>query len=164
MIPYRVSGSRREEIRSYAERVKDRERLKSALLSTVPVKGPSLTPLESARNKKAELSRLAAMEETRIQQAKAFEEKLKEIEQKKERRKQAMKVIRNGDPPLRREILLRDRLTCQVCGRMGWDLDPDGNPWHIHHVKPLSKGGKDDLENLVLACQHCNLKLGNHEE
>lgn len=29
--------------------------------------------------------------------------------------------------------------------------------WHIEHVVPLSRGGSDGPENLVLACERCNL-------
>jgi hypothetical protein len=33
-------------------------------------------------------------------------------------------------------------------------------PWnfHVDHFMPRSKGGEDDLENLVPACQSCNLE------
>lgn len=33
----------------------------------------------------------------------------------------------------------------------------------IDHVKPLSKGGTWDLENLKLACRRCNVVKGNRE-
>lgn len=29
-------------------------------------------------------------------------------------------------------------------------------PFSIEHVRPLSKGGSNQLSNLALACQHCN--------
>lgn len=30
---------------------------------------------------------------------------------------------------------------------------------HIHHVLPLSRGGKNELANLEIVCQICHLKL-----
>lgn len=32
--------------------------------------------------------------------------------------------------------------------------------WHVEHVIPLSRGGSDGPENLVLACERCNLNKG----
>lgn len=33
--------------------------------------------------------------------------------------------------------------------------------WHIEHKQPKSKGGTNDIENLVPACKSCNLKKHN---
>lgn len=65
----------------------------------------------------------------------------------------------------RYEIIRRCRETCHYCGRSGdARYGPDCWPWHIDHVRPVSKGGKTTLDNLTLACRHCNLsknaKLG----
>lgn len=49
----------------------------------------------------------------------------------------------------RREIFLRDKYTCQYCGREGRDLT-------IDHVFPRHRGGKHIWENLVSACKGCN--------
>jgi len=35
---------------------------------------------------------------------------------------------------------------------------PDGRSWHIDHVYPVSLGGDDNEDNLVLACATCNLQ------
>jgi len=43
---------------------------------------------------------------------------------------------------------------CQYC-RMHESLQ--GATFHLEHVIPLCKGGRSDLENLVLACPGCNL-------
>ena len=40
---------------------------------------------------------------------------------------------------------------CYYCGH---NL---GKPYHVDHVIPLSRGGSNAPENLVLACPHCNL-------
>lgn len=53
----------------------------------------------------------------------------------------------------RRNIMKRDRFICQYCGsKAGLTLD---------HVMPKSRGGVDSWENLVTACNHCNVKKGN---
>jgi len=53
----------------------------------------------------------------------------------------------------RRNIMKRDHSVCQYCGSKS-DLTLD-------HVLPKSRGGKDTWENLVTACNKCNVKKGN---
>lgn len=53
----------------------------------------------------------------------------------------------------RKNILRRDRFTCQYCGARD-DLTVD-------HVLPKSRGGQDTWENLVAACTLCNNRKGN---
>src|SRR5438105_2885390 len=50
----------------------------------------------------------------------------------------------------------RDRRRCWYCGL---DTLVDG-PTHDHPT-PLSRGGSDVFDNLVLACKHCNSEKGN---
>jgi len=56
----------------------------------------------------------------------------------------------------RKNILLRDRNTCQYCGAVlpSSDLTLD-------HVLPRSRGGSSTLENLVACCLPCNRRKGN---
>lgn len=49
----------------------------------------------------------------------------------------------------RRELFLRDRYTCQYCGRVSRELT-------IDHVVPRLRGGRHVWENLVSACKACN--------
>jgi len=49
----------------------------------------------------------------------------------------------------RRDVFLRDRYTCQYCGRQTRDLTLD-------HVVPRHRGGAHDWENVVAACRSCN--------
>lgn len=49
----------------------------------------------------------------------------------------------------RREILIRDRHTCQYCGKETRELTLD-------HVIPRHLGGKHDWDNVVSACKACN--------
>jgi len=53
----------------------------------------------------------------------------------------------------RRNIMKRDNSTCQYCGSRS-DLTLD-------HVMPRSRNGRDTWENLVTACNSCNVKKGN---
>ncbi len=51
----------------------------------------------------------------------------------------------------RATLFLRDEFTCQYCGYKGKDLTFD-------HVVPKSRGGKTRWDNVVAACQSCNLR------
>ena len=56
---------------------------------------------------------------------------------------------------IRCEILRRDNYACIDCAA---SPRKDRNvSLHIHHVKPVSKGGKSLIENLVTNCSSCNL-------
>jgi hypothetical protein len=50
---------------------------------------------------------------------------------------------------LRKEIFKRDNYTCQYCNKVGGILECD-------HVIPYSKGGSNDITNLITACRKCN--------
>jgi CRISPR/Cas system Type II protein with McrA/HNH and RuvC-like nuclease domain len=52
---------------------------------------------------------------------------------------------------IRFEALKRDGFTCQYCGAKAPEVRIE-----IDHIVPVSKGGKDDLENLVTCCYNCN--------
>ena len=60
-------------------------------------------------------------------------------------------------------------LTAQVIERDGWicaycDCDLENAPdirHAIDHVMPLSRGGTNDLDNLVMSCQPCNSSKGD---
>jgi 5-methylcytosine-specific restriction endonuclease McrA len=57
----------------------------------------------------------------------------------------------------RKNILLRDRNSCQYCGV----VLPAGE-LTLDHVVPRSRGGLSTWENLVACCHACNRKKGNH--
>ena len=50
---------------------------------------------------------------------------------------------------LRKEIFKRDNYTCQYCNKVGGILECD-------HIIPYSKGGSNDITNLITACRKCN--------
>ena len=56
----------------------------------------------------------------------------------------------------RKNILLRDRYTCQFCGR----VLPAGE-LTLDHVIPRSRGGHTDWDNLVACCHKCNNMKGD---
>jgi 5-methylcytosine-specific restriction endonuclease McrA len=53
----------------------------------------------------------------------------------------------------RREVLRRDKHTCQYCGST--------KHLTLDHVIPVSKGGKDTWDNIVTACERCNNRKGD---
>ena len=58
---------------------------------------------------------------------------------------------------------LRHVTTCGYCGKTGDGTGIDGRPWHLDHVDPISRGGADNLANIVKCCAPCNLKKGNKQ-
>src|SRR5271154_2402477 len=56
----------------------------------------------------------------------------------------------------RKNILLRDRNTCQFCGK----LFPSSE-LTLDHVMPRSRGGRSSWENLVASCYRCNNTKGD---
>src|SRR5438105_1721296 len=56
----------------------------------------------------------------------------------------------------RKNILLRDRNSCQYCGT----VLPSGE-LTLDHVVPRSRGGASTWENLVTCCHPCNRRKGN---
>lgn len=58
---------------------------------------------------------------------------------------------------LRRQIMIRDDYTCQICGK----YMPDEVGLQIDHIIPVSKGGKTIPSNLQTLCSKCNGKKAN---
>ena len=53
----------------------------------------------------------------------------------------------------RKEVLRRDKHTCQYCGST--------KSLTLDHVIPTSKGGKHEWNNITTACESCNNRKGN---
>lgn len=53
-------------------------------------------------------------------------------------------------------IFARDEFRCFYCGK-----NSDDSSLHVDHIYPWSKGGADVAENLVTACERCNLSKGS---
>jgi 5-methylcytosine-specific restriction endonuclease McrA len=56
----------------------------------------------------------------------------------------------------RKNILLRDRNTCQFCGNAF-----PASELTLDHVMPRSRGGHSSWENLVACCYDCNNRKGD---
>ena len=54
-------------------------------------------------------------------------------------------------------IFQRDDFKCRICGNRA----SDGRKLVIDHWNPRSKGGKDDINNLITLCDECNLAKSN---
>lgn len=65
-----------------------------------------------------------------------------------------IKIPHKSIPLTRKNLMHRDKYTCQYCGKKGHDLT-------IDHIHPKSRGGKDEWENVVVACVRCNVGKGN---
>ncbi|YAI82775.1 MAG: HNH endonuclease [cyanobacterium endosymbiont of Rhopalodia sterrenbergii] len=70
------------------------------------------------------------------------------------RLRQYIRIPYKEIPLTRRNILERDRHTCQYCNYRGEQLTLD-------HIIPRSRGGAETWENLVAACVRCNVRKGN---
>ena len=64
-------------------------------------------------------------------------------------------VYKNRVPFSKKNVITRDKHTCQYCGvvlHSGMTID---------HIIPKSKGGKSDFKNCVASCHKCNSIKGN---
>lgn len=71
-------------------------------------------------------------------------------------------VSRSISLSTRYQVLVRDRFTCQICGR-----SPAAQPGvvlHLDHIYPWSKGGDNSSGNLRVLCFDCNLGKGDKLE
>ena len=57
---------------------------------------------------------------------------------------------------IRFEIFKRDEFTCQYCGQT-----PPGVTLEVDHIKPVSKNGSSDKNNLITSCFDCNRGKSN---
>ncbi|MDU4249043.1 HNH endonuclease [Pseudomonas sp.] len=63
-----------------------------------------------------------------------------------------MSARENIRKSVRFEVFKRDNFTCQYCGAKAPDV-----VLHVDHINPVSKGGDNEIINLVTACLPCNL-------
>lgn len=52
---------------------------------------------------------------------------------------------------VRFEVLKRDKFTCQYCGAQAPEV-----VLNVDHITPVSKGGTNDISNLITSCFDCN--------
>lgn len=53
------------------------------------------------------------------------------------------------------EVFKRDGFRCMYCG-----AHPPAVLLHVDHITPVASGGGNDIDNLVTACEPCNLGKG----
>lgn len=53
---------------------------------------------------------------------------------------------------LRKKVRELHNFTCEMCGA----TEDDGYSLEIHHITPLSQGGNNDIDNLMLLCTACH--------
>ena len=63
-------------------------------------------------------------------------------------------VYKTRVPYSKKNVIYRDKYTCQYCGIKEKKMT-------IDHVVPSSKGGKSSFENCVASCKACNSRKGN---
>ena len=68
---------------------------------------------------------------------------------------------RNWPSWLLRTLLARERGVCANCGTPFQELKTQ---LHIDHILPLNEGGCNDLVNLQLLCEPCNLRKSDNKE
>lgn len=56
---------------------------------------------------------------------------------------------------IRFEVFKRDGFFCQYCG-----AHPPISILQVDHIVPVKEGGENDLDNLITACQTCNIGKG----
>lgn len=71
-----------------------------------------------------------------------------------------IKKERNVSIKTRFNVLKRDGFKCNYCGR---NPHEDNVKLHVDHIQPLSKGGSNNIDNLVTACEECNIGKSNKE-
>jgi len=59
-------------------------------------------------------------------------------------------IYRNKVPYSKKNVLVRDRHTCQYCGSK--------NDITLDHILPSSRGGKSTFLNCVASCKTCNIE------
>jgi hypothetical protein len=56
---------------------------------------------------------------------------------------------------LRFDVFKRDQFVCQYCGS-----HPPAAVLHVDHIHPVAEGGDNSVDNLITACESCNLGKG----
>jgi len=62
-----------------------------------------------------------------------------------------MSMRKSLSKKIRFEVFKRDKFTCQYCGKTAPNVVLE-----VDHIEPVSKGGTNDLLNLIVSCFDCN--------
>jgi len=62
------------------------------------------------------------------------------------------------------QIYLREGFKCYYCGKVMCIGEPNAkNGCSVDHKKPITNGGSNSLDNIVLCCEGCNVRKGERE-
>lgn len=110
--------------------------------------------LKRVANEKHERAR---REFERMQEGKHFPLKQEKVRKKRDKKKNRTKI----PAKVEYEVYKINKGACRVCGKT---VKEDGVKIHIDHIKPVSKGGSNEVENLQLLCERHNLGKGNSDD
>lgn len=69
-------------------------------------------------------------------------------------------IVYYRDPYLKEMVKRIAKGRCQLCGNEAPFVDKNNEPYlEEHHVKQLSDGGEDKMENVVAICPNCHRKM-----
>lgn len=69
------------------------------------------------------------------------------------------------DPNVVAWVLLQASGVCEACAAPAPFLRNDGQPYlEVHHVRPLSEGGPDTVDNAIAACPNCHRRLHHSDD
>lgn len=76
------------------------------------------------------------------------------------RQHESKAVVYDRDPSISAYAKLRANGICDLCGNDAPFKDSVGRPYlEAHHIKWLSKGGADEIDNIVALCPNCHRKI-----
>jgi hypothetical protein len=90
------------------------------------------------------------------------EVKLENLEESERVRFEKNGVLKRVSIPewVRKAVMYRDRGACAICRQDISGLVSISNERHFDHIVPLALGGINDITNIQLLCDECNLKKG----
>lgn len=88
---------------------------------------------------------------------------------KADNRRKEKRLSKNGKPDhsiTLTKLYMRDLGVCQICNKIiDFDCDPNSDDYpSVDHIKPISKGGLHQWDNVQLACRGCNTAKGANED
>lgn len=118
---------------------------------------------KSEASKKDREQKKFLIEQKKIEAYRLKEEKRKENEQKKEAELNKVKNKLQEKEKDKRKTLKKLKPSLKHFGYCPYCFESFSKNLvtHVDHIYPLSKGGLESIENLVVVCSECNLNKGN---
>jgi 5-methylcytosine-specific restriction protein A len=90
---------------------------------------------------------------------KIIDQKVTNFNYKKQQKKLANGTFRHGVPiEIKKLIIERDKNICQSCMKECPEFKAQ-----VHHITPVSAGGKDEDSNLILLCSDCHTTVHKND-